>query len=231
MSILLVSIIPVLLLGIFIYSKDSVKEPTTLLLELFISGLLSAVLVFLIDICLSVIAPNAFVTDNIEGVSFFKLFSSILLEVALLEEFCKWLMIRLLGYTHKDFDQFYDIIVYSVFVALGFALVENLFYVIPGGVSLGLFRAVFAVPGHAAFGIFMGAFLALAKDYENKDKTLSRIYMFYAILIPTLLHTIYNFCLLANTKLLLIIFSVFIMLLYIASFVIVESISKSNKSV
>ena len=105
MSVLLfISIVPVFLLALFIYSKDSIKEPASLLLGLFVSGFLAAVLVFLIDICITSVAPNFFVTDNTEGISFFKLFSSILLEIALLEEFCKWLMIKLIGYTAQDFS-------------------------------------------------------------------------------------------------------------------------------
>lgn len=228
---LLLSIVPVFLLAFYIYSKDSVKEPASLLLELFVSGFLAAIMVLLIDILIAELIPGFFVTDKIEGVSFFKLFSGILLQVALLEEFCKWLMIRFLGYNHRDFDQFYDIVVYSAFVSLGFALIENVLYVMPSGFSLGLFRATFSIPGHAAFGIFMGAFLALAKKYEKKDKTLSKIYMFYAVLVPALLHTIYNFCLLANKIWLLIVFAVFVVLLYLAAIIIVNVISKMKSQV
>ena len=228
---LLVSIIPVFLLAIFIYSKDSVKEPTSLLLGLFVSGFLAAVLVVLIDVLFSVFIPDFFITDNVKDVSFFKLFSSVLLGLALVEEFCKWLMIRFLGYNHKDFDQFYDIIVYSTFVALGFAMIENIFYVVPGGLSLGLFRAIFSIPGHASFGVFMGLFLGLAKFYEKKDIVLSKIYMFYAVLVPTLLHTIYNFCLLANKTVFFIVFIIFIIILYIAALTIINKASKLNRNV
>ena len=98
---LLVSIIPVFLLAIFIYSKDSVKEPISLLLGLFVSGFLAAVLVVLIDVLFSVFIPNFFVTDNVKDVSFFKLFSSVLLGLALVEEFCKWIFVYKLEYTPR----------------------------------------------------------------------------------------------------------------------------------
>ena len=90
---LLLSIVPVFLLAFYIYSKDSVKEPASLLLGLFVSGFLAAIMVLLIDILIAELIPDFFVTDKIEGVSFFKLFSGILRQVALLEEFCKWLYI------------------------------------------------------------------------------------------------------------------------------------------
>lgn len=228
---LLISVIPVFLLAVFIYSKDSAKEPSSLLLGLFVSGFLAAILVVLIDVLFSRFIPNFFIIDNIKDVSFFKLFSSVLLGLALVEEFFKWLMIRFLGYNHKDFDQFYDIIVYSVFVALGFAMIENIFYVVPGGISLGLFRAIFSIPGHASFGVFMGFFLGLAKSYEKKDKVLSNVYMFYAVLIPTLLHTIYNFCLLTDKAFFFVMFIIFVIILYITAFVIVSKVSKANEDI
>lgn len=230
-SIILISCIPVILLGLFVYGKDNVKEPKSLLFGLFMSGFLAAILVLLIDICLSVVIPDFYVADHAKEVSFFKLFSSILLEVALVEEFCKWLMIKFLGYNHRDFDQLYDIIVYSVFVSLGFAFIENVFYVFSGSFTTGIYRAIFSIPGHACFGVFMGFFFGLAKMYEKKDKPLSNVYIFYAVLVPTLLHTIYNFCLLATETWFIIIFLAFILVLYIAAFLLIEKISKDNKTI
>lgn len=229
LSIIIISFIPVILLALFVYGKDNAKEPKSLLFGLFVSGFLAAVLVVLIDVLLSVVIPDFYVADHAKEVSFFKLFSSILLEVALVEEFCKWLMIKFLAYNHRDFDQLYDIIVYSVFVSLGFAFIENVFYVFSGTFSTGIYRALFSIPGHACFGVFMGFFFGLAKMYEKKDKPLSNVYIFYAVLIPTLLHTIYNFCLLATATWFIIIFLTFILILYIAAFLIVEKISKDNK--
>lgn len=229
--IILVSIIPVVLLALFVYSKDNVKEPKPLLIGLFISGFLAATIVIVIDIILSIVVPNFFISDNLSNISFYKLFSIIFLEIAFVEELSKWLMIRLLGYNNKNFDQQYDIIVYSVFVALGFACIENIFYLVPSSLSLGFYRAIFSIPGHACFGVFMGLFLGLAKTYEDEDKSLSRIYMFYAILIPTLLHTTYNFCLLADKTWFFIVFVIFMMLLYIISFIAIKKTSEENKSI
>ena len=198
---------------------------------LFASGFLAATIVILINIGLSSFIPNFFITDNYTNVSFYKLFSVIFLEIAFVEEFSKWLMIVVLGYHNKNFDQLYDIVVYSVFVALGFACIENIFYLIPNSLSLGLYRAVFSIPGHACFGVFMGAYLGLAKMYEDKDKMLSRVYMFYAILVPTLLHTAYNFCLLANSKYFFIVFLIFMVVLYILSVLKIDRISKNTEQI
>ncbi len=229
--IILISIIPVILLALFVYSKDNVKEPKSLLMGLFISGFLAAALVIGIDIFVSIVIPDFFIPDDYTNISFYKLFSIVFLEIAFIEEFSKWLMIRLFAYNSKNFDQQYDIIVYSVFVALGFACIENIFYLIPSSLSLGFYRAIFSIPGHACFGVFMGSFLGLAKIYEDKDKALSRVYMFYAILIPALLHTTYNFCLLANKTWFFIVFMIFVIILYITSIITIRKISKENKDI
>ena len=226
---ILISVIPVLLLAIFVYSKDTVKEPKPLLFTLFAAGFLAAIIVLGINIVLSVIIPDFFITDNITKVSFYKLFSMVFIEIAFVEEFCKWLMIRLVGYNNKRNDQSYDIIVYSVFVALGFALIENIFYLAPGNISLGIYRAIFSIPSHASFGVFMGSFLGLAKSYEQKDKALSKVYMFYAILVPTLLHTTYNFCLLANSSWLFIVFIIFVLSLYIMAIIKIREVAKKDE--
>ena len=229
--VILMSVIPVVLLALFVYNKDTVKEPKSLLITMFVSGLLAAVVVLGINIVLSTIIPNFYVTDNVDHYSFYKLFSVIFLEIAFVEEFCKWVMIRLLGYNNKNNDQSYDIIVYSVFVALGFALIENIFYLMsnPTSVSLGIYRAVFSIPSHASFGVFMGSFLGLARAYEKNDKHLSKVYMFYAVLVPTLLHTTYNFCLLANSSWFFIVFVTFVVILYVLSIIKINMIAKKDK--
>ena len=62
----------------------------------------------------------------------------------------------------------FDGVVYAVFVALGFALWENISYVLMYGLSTALVRAVTAVPGHACFGVFMGVWYGLAKRLHGQ---------------------------------------------------------------
>ncbi|MGM9878506.1 MAG: PrsW family intramembrane metalloprotease [Bacilli bacterium] len=223
---LFISIIPVVLLGLYIYKKDSVKEPKSLLIGLFFSGFLASVLVIVINIFMTAIIPDLYLSDNYNKFNLLELFFLIFIEIALVEEFSKWLMIRFIGYNHKDFDQLYDIIVYSAFVALGFALIENIFYVIEGGFTLGIYRAIFSVPGHAAFGVFMGYYLGLAKMWEKKNKIKHNLFMILSIIVPALLHTIYNFCLMIETFWFLIIFIGFIIVLYVSAVKEVDKVSK-----
>lgn len=221
-----ISMIPVILLGLYIYNKDTVKEPKSLLLVLFASGLISSFIVVIINILTALIIPDLYLSDNYQNFGFFKLFILIFLEIALVEEFSKWIMIRTIGYHHKDFDQLYDIIVYSTFVALGFAAIENVLYVLQGGITLGIYRAIFSVPGHVAFGVFMGYYLGLAKTVEKKDKTKYKLYMALSILVPTLLHTVYNFFLMKENICYLIVFLGFIIILYVSAVKEIDKVSK-----
>ncbi len=227
MLLLIISILPVILLGLYIYEKDSEKEPKVLLLKLFSSGFLAAIMVLSFNLLISKFFPN-FMSE--ENAGFLELFLMTFLGVALVEEFSKWLMIVVVGYKSKEFDQLYDIIVYSVFVALGFAMLENIFYVFSSdnGMVLGFSRAILSVPGHVGFGIFMGVFLGFAKINEEENKLMSFLYMILAILVPTLLHTVYNFCLMTDKYGFFIVFIAFVLALYIGAIIEVDRVSKDD---
>lgn len=223
--------IPVILLGFYIYKKDTIKEPKSLLLILFSSGLLSSFLVIIINIITALLIPDLYLSDNYQKFGFLKLFILIFLEIALVEEFCKWIMIRIIGYPNKEFDQLYDIIVYSAFVALGFAAIENIFYVLQGGITLGIYRGLFSVPGHVAFGVYMGYYLGKAKIYQKQNNNKYKLYMILSILIPTLLHTIYNFLLMLEAFWYLVLFLGFIIILYISAIKEIDKISKTKDQI
>ena len=87
--------------------------------------------------------------------------------VALSEEGFKYLLLKKRTWYSGEFNCQFDGIVYAVFVALGFALWENISYVLMYGLGTAAVRAVTAVPGHACFGVFMGAFYGLAKRNAN----------------------------------------------------------------
>ena len=62
-----------------------------------------------------------------------------------------------------------NIIVYAVFSSLGFACIENILYVLSGGVGIAILRAILSVPGHMCFGVIMGYFLSQAKVNQVKQ--------------------------------------------------------------
>lgn len=118
---------------------------------------------------------------------------------AIPEECCKLLMFFIFIWPSKYFDEYFDGIVYFTFISLGFACVENFIYVfdINGGVSTGIVRAVFSVPGHFLFGVLGGYYLALAK-FKSSKKIADFI---CAVIVPVSAHGIFNYLLFKSEEL------------------------------
>ena len=109
--------------------------------------------------------------------------------VATVEEVCKFIMLRYYAYRKPEFDEPFDGIVYAVMVGMGFATLENIFYVSQFGMVTGIFRMFFAVPAHATFAILMGYFMGKAKFSVGREKKLMWAGLFWAILF----HGSYDF--------------------------------------
>lgn len=209
------AIIPVVVILTYIYLKDRNKEPWSLLIKLFFMGIASCFLVLLASEVVFKIFP--FMDKDTAYMTFFETMAYAFIGVALIEEFCKWLMTFAGAYKHKAYDEVYDGIVYSVYVSLGFACLENILYVfMNNSVVVGISRALLAVPGHACDAVFMGYYLSLAKVYATQGKkSLEKKNLVLSVLVPTILHGIYDFCLFSNIDLLLIVFLIFVIAMYI----------------
>ena len=226
---LFLAILPVILILLFVYSKDRSKEPLHLLLLLFVSGFGSCILVLVLSALMEKVIP--FLSYNLSDMSFLQVVFYAFISVALLEELSKWVMVRLIGYNHKEFDEVYDIIVYAIFVSLGFAFVENILYVMSNvKLSTAILRAVSAVPAHACDAVFMGYYLSLAKQYaERADKDSERKNMILSILIPTILHGIYDFCIMSRHNIFLLVFFAFVIFLYVISIKKLKFMAEANR--
>lgn len=187
------SVLPAVILGWYIYKKDTHKEPTKLLVFLIIAGALSCIPAALLEFGFEKVFP---LNSNITSVLF-----HFIIGVGLIEELSKFFPAYLIGIKSKHFDDVYDAIVYTTFSALGFATFENLFYVFSGGVSTGIARMILAVPGHVAWGILMGYFLGIAYRWKiQNNKSLFIRNMIYSILIPCLYHGLYDFALMYGAQ-------------------------------
>lgn len=231
---LALAILPVLVIGTYVNRKDRNKEPTAILVKLFVFGVLSCFVVFYVSYILGNIFPV--LSANSTKSTFIELLIYTFIGVALVEEGSKLLMVYSIGYKNKEFDEIYDIIIYAVFVALGFAAFENILYVfgndtIAGSIKTGVLRAVLSVPGHACDGLFMGYYLSLAKISElQNQKEMSKKYLLKSLLIPTILHGTYDFCLLINNVLFLLVFLVFVIWMYINSIKKLKLVATNNRA-
>lgn len=214
---LFLGILPIILILTIIYNHDKNKEPIKLLLFLFGCGILGCFVVLKVSDLLKYVFP--FMNMSTYEMDLASLIAYSFIGIALVEELSKWIAVYFFGYRNREFEELYDGIVYAVFVSLGFAFFENLFYVFTiGNVKTAILRALLAVPGHACDAIFMGYYLGMAKQFQyRKRKDLERNNILLSILVPTLLHGIYDFCLLIKFRPAIVVFTIFIVVLYIVS--------------
>ncbi len=177
---------PVWALLTFFYVRDRYdKEPRMLLAQLFVRGLLvtivaAAVSLFGIRIFASILPANSWLYLLIEN----------FLLVALVEESLKYFVVWRTSYFHPAFNEPYDGILYAITTSLGFAALENIMYVAQGGLQVAITRGLLSVPAHALFASAMGYCLGRARFSKNEGK--ARYYMRRALIIPVLLHGIYD---------------------------------------
>jgi RsiW-degrading membrane proteinase PrsW (M82 family) len=204
MAVLLASLAPVVIILFYIYFRDKYeKEPLGLLLKALLMGIVVVIPVIFIERLLMNMMPQS----NKVAAAFYHAF----IVAGSTEELFKFLALYLLVWKSPSFNEKFDGIVYAVFVSLGFAGVENVLYVIDGGMQTALMRALTAIPAHAIFGIIMGYYLGIAHMYtELKGPYLAR-----ALLVPILLHGIYDFILMVETGWLLLLFIPYVIVLYI----------------
>lgn len=162
---LTLSLSPGLAIVLFIYFRDKYeKEPLRALLMSFGYGVLVLLAAELITELLN--TEVKLHDDNLMEQAF-----RAFILVSLLEEALKFSVLRFRLYNHKDFDEPFDGIVYSVMVGMGFATAENIVYVFSGGIDVGIVRMFTAVPAHATFAIIMGYFVGQAKFLKQRTSS------------------------------------------------------------
>lgn len=180
---LLASVLPVVILLIFIYKKDKFQpEPIGKLVLAFFVGCFSVVPAIVMELGIQFLEP-----DNPVGAAFFNGY----VVAAFCEELCKLSLLYWLVWKSRHFDEYFDGIVYAAFLSLGFACVENIGYVLMESdtpMTIALFRGLLAVPAHFLFAVIMGYHFSLAKF----DAPRRRTHLFHALLYPILLHGTYD---------------------------------------
>ncbi len=221
-----VAVIPPLLLMIFITIKDKHdKEPLGLLVKCGIFGALSVLFSILFESMTMELIPKMMHTSS--SIAYYAVLAFV--GIAAVEETGKFLALRLATWKNRNFNYTFDGIVYSVYTSLGFALVENIVYVVRHGMKTGFLRAVTAIPGHASFGVYMGFFYGYAKFYEvagNKSKKTMNLWLGW--LVATILHGLYDFFALSGTEATMVLFFVFIIALDIIVMVQVHRSAKND---
>lgn len=254
-----ITFIPAVLLCFYIYVKDRAeKEPLPLLLLLFFAGAVVYMPAYYLEGFLIGMVDTAFspyIEFSLTGVAQYMsrsaeishILSISLLAVAFVEELIKWLVLFFITFKNKNFNSLFDGIVYSVFVGVGFAFVENVRYGIVDGWDFFILRTVTNLPAQVTFAVIMGCFYTLWHTYkiaktsekklnengkiEVKKPFYSAPFIILSFVVPVLIHGIYTFIRdFSTSTVAMVIFYTFIILLYVVCFVLIHKLSAADST-
>lgn len=225
---LLLAVLPGAFLAVRIYQMDKIeKEPKGLIGLLLLCG---ATVVF-------PIAMAELLGDEILGIFFEEdsmayIFIENFFVIALCEEVGKFIVLRAVSWKHPAFNFRFDGIVYAVSVGMGFAIMENLFYVFSNGIATALLRAVTSIPGHAIFAIYMGHYYGLARYAANYRVAVDvKRSLIRCLLIPIALHGFYDFTASIGSAWAGLAFLVFVIFIEIRAFITVHKLAKQDRPI
>lgn len=204
-------ILPSLLWLQFYLRKDVKPEPKAMILKIFFYGMLLTVPAIFLE--------KAFFEIEIKNLSpFFISILNIFIGVAFVEEYLKFLLIKLKILKNPEFDEPVDAMIYMIIAALGFAAAENLLVLFSVGIQnsngggfllplltpvflgkifeISLLRFLGATFLHALSSAIIGFFIGLSFFEKEKRKSLILIGMILAVL----LHGLYNFSIIELEK-------------------------------
>ncbi len=249
----LIALIPGLFLCGYVFYKDRIeKEPVGLLSLLFATGAIAYVFSaflqrYVIDGIDSLFAGS--MQYSPEGNLFYSTSRSEVLHKLLnacfgfsLVPICiKWTVLYFGTHKSKHFNYLFDGIVYSVFLALGFAVAEIVHFALRNDRDLLLPKVLTALPCHLFIGILMGYYYTmwrmrfLVNEIENKllvaglikkDKIRSSaVWLISSFVIPTVVSCLYVYASTAMNETAPLVFYTAVFILYGLSFVVIDRLA------
>lgn len=178
LTILILGFAPGIFWTWYFYKRDKLEpEPKGVIIKLFFYGVFIAIPVAVAE----------------QYIPFKRIFLAVIF-APIIEEFFKFLVVRIGVYNNREFDEPLDGIIYATAVALGFASIENVGYLYNAYkagnlVQVTILRAFLAVPGHALFSSMWGYALGLSKVTQKRSNRI----VYNGLVLAMLLHAIYNF--------------------------------------
>lgn len=207
-KLLFLAIAPSVAFIIWIYFKDRYeKEPIKSLIKFFFLGIAVSIV--------SIIIESLLMKINVwNGYSYYIYISFIV--AGLTEEGLKAVVLIPFLLKEKNFNEKLDGIIYSIFLSLGFATVENIIYVFYESsaqvIQIGITRGLISIPAHIMFATTMGYYISKYKFSVEKLK--KREYLIMSILMPILLHGIFDFILMIKYKWTIYVFIIYMIFLF-----------------
>jgi len=183
--IIVTALLPALILGWWIYRKDSARpEPPRMLYKAFLYGVGSTFVSLLISTFMGMMGIMVYDLGSFTGAV-----STALFAAALPEEIAKLTMLWLLLRKNSYYDEYLDGIVYAACVGLGFAGAENILYLLQSDdwVGTGIVRGLTAVPAHFAIACAMGYFYS--KRHFGDRSAITAVCI---LAVPVVIHWVYD---------------------------------------
>ena len=223
---ILLAIVPALLLLRYVRKKDSLEpEPPRLIWTLVGLGAASVLLAMLLE------SAGLFVLSRVLGrkALLFQLLQWFIV-VGVGEEISKYAVLRWRTWKHEAFNCTFDAMVYAVAVSAGFALAENIMYLIRYGSGVLLMRGLVSIPAHICFSVFMGAWYGAAKKYTLAgEPEQARRAAVLSVAVPALAHGAFDF-IATNTEqgVMIAVFVVYVIAMFIVSWKLVKKLSEND---
>jgi len=204
-------LIPGILWGwVFYHAQCYKKYYLSLLLFLFVGGMISGIVALILN---HAVEKYTLFWPGGNLPHFFFLGKSIPLTssvfwflVGINEEFAKLLVLLFVVFPSRNLEDPFDGILYAVVVSVGFAVMENFYYLDQFGVAVVVTRTVITIPAHAFMSVPMGFFVAKSRLTIDSGKPkkirflLPTFIIFLGWLFSSFLHGLYDFFLSLNME-------------------------------
>lgn len=179
----LAGILPAILWLRFWLKEDRHPEPKWLIILTFIVGMMTVPVVIPFEKLAQSLIQNTFI---------------LIVVWAFIEELFKYLAASFSALRRKEDDEPIDPIIYLITSALGFAALENAFFLwnplindgFVGALLTGNMRFIGATVLHTISSAIIGLFMGLS---FYKSKTVKRVYFYVGFALAVALHTLFNF--------------------------------------
>jgi protease PrsW len=162
-AIIVLSVGPALLFLFLILRMDRREpEPLALVVKVVGLGAASAIVASILEMALDRLP--FFNAPGLGGAA-----ATALIEVGPIEEACKLAVVLLFVWKNPNFNEENDGIVYVGASAIGFALLENIFYVAQNGIGTGILRAFTAIPLHVFTAVVLGLHVGRARFAASRS--------------------------------------------------------------
>jgi RsiW-degrading membrane proteinase PrsW (M82 family) len=174
---------PLFFLSYLLKADRTEPEPLQMVLYAMALGILSTLPASLLEAALGLLP--IFGQEGLIGAAI-----TSFVQVAPVEEGCKLAVVLLFVWNNRNFNEENDGIVYVTASSIGFALLENVMYVLDGGIATSLGRAFTSIPLHTFCGVLMGAYVGRARFAADRREATRLVVR--GFLIAWAIHGLYD---------------------------------------